>query len=103
MSARNKAPGVRELDGLFLKTLHYHALANYGLLTRAAIAELSARELLRIPRLGPAAVASINRELARHGLTLRRESVGCPARAAVAQLPSVLAAAQGGTGSEEPT
>lgn len=80
MSARNKAPGVRDLDGLLLKTLHYHALANYGLLTRAAIAELSERDLLRIPRLGPAAVASINRELARHGLTLRREPVGCPAR-----------------------
>jgi DNA-directed RNA polymerase alpha subunit len=92
MSARNKAPGVRELDGLFLKTLHYHALANYGLLTRAAIAELSERELLRIPRLGPAAVASINQELARHGLMLRRE-----------QLPPVSAAAQGGTRSEEPT
>ena len=76
MSARNKAPGVRELDGLFLKTLHYRALANYGLLTRAAIAELSERELLRIPRLGPAAVANINREPARHGMTLRRQPVG---------------------------
>jgi DNA-directed RNA polymerase alpha subunit len=80
MSARNQAPGVRDLDGLFLKTLHYHALANYGLLTKTAIAELSERELLRIPRVGLAAIASINRELARHGLMLRGESVGFPAR-----------------------
>jgi hypothetical protein len=44
-------PGVRDLDGLSLRTMHYHALVNFGLLTRAAIAEMSGRDLLRIPRL----------------------------------------------------
>ncbi len=103
MSAWNKAPGVRDLDGLLLKTLHYHALVNYGLLTRAAIAELSERELLRIPRLGPAAVVSINRELASHGLMLRGEPVVCSARS-FRHLASVrLGGGAGVTRSEEPT
>jgi DNA-directed RNA polymerase alpha subunit len=68
-------PGVRDLDGLSLRTMHYHALVNFGLLTRAAIAEMSGRDLLRIPRLGPTAVATIKRELARHGLALRSDLV----------------------------
>jgi DNA-directed RNA polymerase alpha subunit len=66
-------PGVRDLDGLSLRTMHYHALVNFGLLTRAAIAELSEGDLLRFPRLGPTAIATIKRELARHGLALRSD------------------------------
>jgi DNA-directed RNA polymerase alpha subunit len=73
MTAQSKSAGTRDLDGLLLKTLHYNALANYGLLTRAAIAEMSERDLLRVPRLGAAAIAAIKRELARHGLALRSE------------------------------
>jgi DNA-directed RNA polymerase alpha subunit len=66
-------PGVRDLDGLSLRTMHYHALANFGLLTKAAIVEMSERDLLRFPRLGPSAIATIKRELARHGLALRSD------------------------------
>jgi DNA-directed RNA polymerase alpha subunit len=75
MSAQSDPPGVRDLDGLSLRTMHYRALANFGLLTKTAIAEMSERDLLRLPRLGPTAVATIKRELARHGLALRSDLV----------------------------
>jgi hypothetical protein len=60
--------------------MHYHALANFGLLTKVAIAEMSERDLLRFPRVGPTAVARKRQELARHGLALRGDLVGSTGR-----------------------
>jgi hypothetical protein len=64
MSAQS-APRCARPRWTILRTMHYHALANFGLITKAAIAEMSDRDLLRFPRLGPTAVATIKRERVR--------------------------------------